>query len=452
MFENKKIHMIGIGGVSMSGIADILLSYNCEITGYDAKESDLTKRLIEKGVKVSYEINLENVDNADIIIYTAAIKDDNDELAYAKKQKKELYERSVFFGLMMKNYKNVLCISGTHGKSTTSGMVSSIFLEAELNPTIQIGAILPKIQGNDFVGDKEYFIAEACEYVDSFLDFFPTAEIILNIDNDHLDYFGNLDNIIHSFNRYTKLLPENGILVINADDENTLIATRDVNKKITYGLENTANYMAKNINFNEFGHPNYDLYINNEMITTVELSVSGYHNVYNSLAAIALSHQYISDLEIIKKALKEYRGVGRRFELLGSYNECSVYDDYAHHPSEIKTTYESVKKTKHNENWAIFQPHTYSRTKDHLKEFAEVLANFDHIVIAEIYAAREENIYNVHSEDIVKLIKEKGNNNVVYIDTFDKIENYIRENVQPGDLIITIGAGPVNEVAKALVK
>ncbi|MBE6148947.1 MAG: UDP-N-acetylmuramate--L-alanine ligase [Firmicutes bacterium] len=452
MFTNKKIHMIGIGGVSMSGIADILLSYNCEITGYDAKESDLTKRLIEKGVKVSYEINLENVDNADIIIYTAAIKDDNDELAYAKKQKKELYERSVFFGLMMKNYKNVLCISGTHGKSTTSGMVSSIFLEAELNPTIQIGAILPKIQGNDFVGDKEYFIAEACEYVDSFLDFFPTAEIILNIDNDHLDYFGNLDNIIHSFNRYTKLLPENGILVINADDENTLIATRDVNKKITYGLENTANYMAKNINFNEFGHPNYDLYINNEMITTVELSVSGYHNVYNSLAAIALSHQYISDLEIIKKALKEYRGVGRRFELLGSYNECSVYDDYAHHPSEIKTTYESVKKTKHNENWAIFQPHTYSRTKDHLKEFAEVLANFDHIVIAEIYAAREENIYNVHSEDIVKLIKEKGNNNVVYIDTFDKIENYIRENVQPGDLIITIGAGPVNEVAKALVK
>jgi len=303
MFTNKKIHMIGIGGVSMSGIADILLSYNCEITGYDVKESELTKKLASKGIKISYEINLKNIENADIVIYTAAIKDDNEELAYAKKLNKELYERSVFFGLMMKNYKNVLCISGTHGKSTTSGMVSSIFMEAKLNPTIQIGAILPLIGGNDHVGDKEYFIAEACEYVDSFLDFFPTAEIILNIDNDHLDYFGNLDNIIKSFNRYTKLLPDNGILVINADDENTLIATKDSKKKITYGIENSANYMAKNIDFDENGHARYDLYINNEMKINVSLGVSGIHNVYNSLAAIALSHQYILDLEIITKAL-----------------------------------------------------------------------------------------------------------------------------------------------------
>ena len=452
MFTNKNVHMIGIGGVSMSGIADILLSYGCQITGYDAKESELTKKLCQKGVKISYEANLENVEKADIVIYTAAIKDDNEELAYAKKLNKELYERSVFFGLMMKNYKNVLCISGTHGKSTTSGMVSSIFLEANLNPTIQIGAILPKIGGNDFVGDKEYFIAEACEYVDSFLDFFPTAEIILNIDNDHLDYFGNLDNIIKSFNRYTKLLPENGYLVINADDENTLIACKDAEKKITYGLENSANYMAQNIEFDEYGHPNYDLYINNEFATKISLSVSGKHNVYNSLAAIALCSQYISDLEVIKKALKEYRGVGRRFELLGSYNGCQVYDDYAHHPSEIKTTYESVKKTSHKENWAIFQPHTYSRTKDHLEDFGKVLANFDHVVIAEIYAAREDNIYNVHSNDIVKLIQENGNNNAVYIDSFEKIEKYIKENVTPGDLIITVGAGPINEVAKALVK
>jgi len=452
MFTNKKIHMIGIGGVSMSGIADILLSYDCKVTGYDAKESELTKKLTSKGVKVYYETNLENVEKADIIIYTAAIKDDNEELAHAKKLNKELYERSVFFGLMMKNYKNVLCISGTHGKSTTSGMVSSIFLEAELNPTIQIGAILPKIQGNDFVGGKEYFIAEACEYVDSFLDFFPTAEIILNIDNDHLDYFGNLDNIIHSFTRYTKLLPENGILVINADDENTLLATKDVQRKITYGIENSASYMAKNIAFDEFGHPSYDLYINNEKRIRIELGVRGKHNVSNSLAAIALSHQYISDLDVIQKALKGYTGVGRRFEFIGEYNGCLVYDDYAHHPSEIKTTYESVTKTKHNQNWAIFQPHTYSRTKDHLKEFAEVLANFDHVVIAEIFAAREENIYNVHSEDIVKLIKENGNENAIYLDTFAKIEDYIKENVNQGDLIITVGAGPVNEVAKALVK
>lgn len=452
MFTNKKIHMIGIGGVSMSGIADILLSYDCKITGYDIKESELTKKLISKGIEVNYQTNIDNVEKADIVIYTAAIKDDNEELAYAKKNNKELYERGVFFGLLMKNYKNVLCISGTHGKSTTSGMVSSIFLEAELNPTIQIGAILPKIKSNACIGDKEYFIAEACEYVDSFLDFFPTAEIILNIDNDHLDYFKNLDNIIKSFNRYTKLLPENGYLIINNDDENTLLATKDTENKITYGIENISNYMAKNIEFDEFGHPYYDLYINNIYQDKIYLGVSGRHNVYNSLAAIALSHQYITDLEVIKKALKEYHGVGRRFELLGEYNGCNVYDDYAHHPSEIKTTYESVKKTKHKENWAIFQSHTYSRTKDHLEEFAEVLSHFDHVVIAEIFAAREENIYNIHGEDIVKLIKENGNENVIYIDSFDKIEEYIKQNVTPGDLIITVGAGPVNEVAKNLVK
>ena len=453
MFENKKIHMIGIGGVSMSGIADILLSFNCTITGYDAKENDLTKKLVLKGVNICYEPCIENVDNADIIVYTAAIKDDNPELAHAKKTNKELYERSTFFGLMMKSYKNVLCISGTHGKSTTTGMVSTIFVKADMDPTIQLGATLPIIGGNARIGGKEFFIAEACEYVDSFLSFFPTAEVILNVDNDHLDYFGNLDNIIKSFNRYTKLLPENGYLVVNNDDENSLMACKDAEKKITYGIENTSAYMAKNIEFDEYGHPRYDLYVNNTFELKVELSVSGKHNVYNSLAAIALSHQYINDLKVIVEALKDYTGVGRRFELLGKINDnVLVYDDYAHHPSEIATTLESVKKTKHNKNIAIFQPHTYSRTKDHLEEFAKVLSGFDNIIIATIYAAREENIYGVSEDQLVKLIKENGNDNVRYIDSFEKIEEYIKENIDDNDLVITIGAGPVNEVAKNLVK
>ena len=453
MFYNKNIHMLGIGGISMSGIAKILLSFNCKVSGYDATETDLTRDLIAKGIDVRYETSLENVEKADIIVYTAAIPKDNEELLYAQKLNKEIYERSTFLGLIMKDYKNVLCISGTHGKSTTTGMVSSIFMNAHLNPTIQIGAMLPLIGGNEHIGNKDFFIAESCEYVDSFLEFFPTAAIILDIDNDHLDYFKNIDNIIYSFNRFTRLLPDNGILVVNNDDENTLMAVKDYDKKkITYGIKNDAMYMAKNITYDEAGHPSYDLYINNTLTTRISLSVSGYHNVLNSLAAIALSHQYINDIEVMKEALYNYHGVGRRFEYLGKYNNALIYDDYAHHPSEIKTTYESVKKTKHNKDYAVFQGHTFSRTKDHLESFAEILSKFDNVIIAKIYPAREENIYNVHEEDLVDLIKKKGNQNVIYLDTFEKIEDFIKENVNENDLVITIGAGPVNQIAKNLVK
>ena len=451
MFTNKTIHMIGIGGISMSGIAEILLSFNCKITGYDLTESDITKHLNDIGIKVTYEANIENVKNADIVVYTAAIPEDHEELVYAKSHHMEIYERSTFLGLLMKQYKNVLCISGTHGKSTTTGMVSSIFMEAGLNPTIMIGAMLPLIGGNNHVGGKEYFIAESCEYVDSFLEFFPTSEIILDVDDDHLDYFGNIDNIINSFKRFTTLLPDDGILIYNNDDENTLMAVRDNTKKISYGINNISSYMAKNIKYDKYGHGIYDLYIHNNYVTEIHLGVSGIHNVYNSLAAIALSNQYISDIEIMKKALSNYTGVGRRFEHIGTYNGCEVYDDYAHHPSEIKTTVDSVKKTEHKESWAVFQSHTYSRTKDHLEEFAKILSEFDHVIIATIYPAREENIYNVKEEDLVKLIKENGNQNVVYIDDFNKIVDYLKANVKENDLIITIGAGNANKIGKMLV-
>lgn len=451
MFNNKKIHFIGIGGISMSGIAEILLKENNTITGYDMQTNSVTKHLESLGIKITYDYNLENVENADIIVYTAAINEDNPELMHAQKLHKELYERSTFFGLMMKSYKNVLCISGTHGKSTTSGMVSTIFMEAKENPTIQIGAILPLINGNNHTGSKEYFIAEACEYVDSFLSFFPTAEIILNIDDDHLDYFKNLDNIITSFSRYINLLPDDGILVINNDDENTVFASRVRENKITYGIANTSSYMAKNITYDEFGHPSYDLYIDNTFKIKINLSVTGKHNIYNSLAAIALSNQYIPSLEVIAKAIEKYQGVGRRFEYLGKCNGASVFDDYAHHPSEIKTTLDSVNKTKHQKSWAVFQSHTYSRTYDHLQEFADILANFDNIVIAPIYPAREENTWNVKEETLVKLIKENGNDNVIYIDSFAKIEDYLKENVQKDDLVITIGAGPINTIAQNII-
>ena len=450
MFGNKKIHMIGIGGISMSGIAGILLSFNCKITGYDAGVTDITKSLNEKGIEVSNKPNLENVKNADIVVYTAAIHEDNEELKYARENNKLVFERSTFLGILMKEYENVLCISGTHGKSTTTGMVSTIFVKANLNPTIMIGAHLPIINSNYNVGTKKYFIAESCEYVDSFLDFYPTSEIVLDIDDDHLDYFKNIDGIISSFRKFADKLNNNGNLIVNIDDENTIKCISNLNK-ITYGIYNNANYMAKNITYDEFGHPRYDLYIDGKKETEISLSVSGIHNIYNSLAATAMCRLYGIDISVIKEGLDTYTGVGRRFEFLGKVNGALVYDDYAHHPSEIKTTLDSVKKTNHNKSYAIFQSHTYSRTIEHLNEFADVLSNFDNVVIAKIYPARETNIWNVKEEDLVSLIKEK-NSNVIYLDTFEKIVDYIKENVKENDLVVTIGAGPINEVAKALIK
>ena len=451
MFNNKKIHLIGIGGISMSSIALMLLNMNAQVSGSDIQESNLTKNLEEKGVKIKYGHHPEMVHDADIVVYTAAICKDDPERIAIKNENKENYERAEFLGMMMKEFKHSLCVSGTHGKSTTTGMLSLIFLEANLNPTIQVGAILPEINGNTHLGNHDYFIMEACEYVDSFLHFHPTSAIITNIDNDHLDYFKNLDNIKKSFYKYVSLLPEDGYLIKNNDDENSNELDKYTKAKvITYGINKESNYMAKNITSNNLGHYSYDLYKDNNFLITINLNINGYHNIYNSLAAFALAHEYILDVNIIKNAIEKYHGVGRRFEYLGKYNGAYIYDDYAHHPSEIKTTLESVKSVKHKSSWAVFQSHTYSRTKEHLDAFADVLANFDHVIIAKIYPAREINTFNISEEMLVDKIKDK-NPNVIYIDDFDKIVEFLKENVKEEDLVITIGAGPINYVSKKLV-
>lgn len=453
MFTNKKIHLIGIGGVSMSSIALMLINQGAIVTGSDIKQTDITINLENKGIKIIYGHDKEMVKNADIIVYTAAISDEDPEKMAIKEYNKEGYERAEFLGMLMKSYKNSLCISGTHGKSTTTGMVSLIFLEALKEPTIQVGAMLNQINGNTHIGKDNFFVLEACEYVDSFLHFHPTGIIITNIDNDHLDYFKNLDNIKKSFQKYVSLLPENGFLVKNNDDINSNgLENYTKAKVITYGINNESTYMAKNINFNNLGHYSFDIYENNNLITSINLKVSGYHNVYNALAAFALSHAYITDITAIKKGLEKYSGVGRRFEYLGTYNNALVFDDYAHHPSEIKTTLESVEKVKHNKCYAIFQSHTYSRTKDHLADFAQVLSKFDNVIIAPIYPAREINTFNISEDMLVEKIKENGNDNVIYIDSFDKIVDYLKNVVKENDLVISIGAGPVNTVTKKLIE
>lgn len=452
MFKDKRIHFIGIGGISMSGIAQIVQSLGGIVSGTDIKESEITEKLVEEGMNIKYGHHPEMIESVDIIVYTAAIHEDDPERIATRNLHKENYERAEFLGIISKQYENCLCISGTHGKSTTTGMVSLIFLEAKLNPTIQIGAMLSQINGNTYIGDNNYLIMESCEYVDSFLHFHPTGIIITNIDNDHLDYFKNLDNIKKSFNKYVNLLPENGILIKNNDDTNSNNVENGYEGKIiTYGIKNNSDYMAKNINKNDLGHYSFDIYYHDKFLTTINLNINGYHNIYNTLAAFALSHNYIKDINTIKNGLEKYRGVGRRFEYLGTYNGAYIYDDYAHHPTEIKTTLESVKEVKHNKDYCIFQSHTYSRTKEHLDAFADVLSKFDNIIIAPIYPAREINTFNISEDMLVDKIKEK-NPNVIYLDSFAKITDYIKNNVQEKDLVITVGAGPVNKISQDLVK
>ncbi len=448
----QNIHLIGIGGASMYAIAAQLHHDGKNVTGSDLVKSGNIEALEKLGINIVIGHDTKLLKDVQLVIYTAAISDDDVELVYAREHNIETIERAAFLGEYTKDYENLICISGTHGKSTTTSMVASVFLEANLNPTIQIGASLKKINGNYFIGGKKYFILEACEYVDSFLHFHPTSEIILNIDNDHLDYFKNVGNTIHSFKKYVELLPEDGFLVVNIDDKNTKELINLRKNVTTYGIENKeAKVQAKNITLSDFGFPSFECFVNNEYLDTFTLSVMGKHNVLNALATISMALNYNIPIKHIKKALKEFTGVGRRFEYLGEYKGVHIFDDFAHHPTEIRSTYNSSKRIKHNKTWAVFQSHTYSRTVQHLEDFAEILAKFDNVIICDIYPAREENIWNVKESDLVNLIS-KENKNVIHIPTYDKIAEYLKENVKKDDLIITIGAGPVNKVAQMLLK
>ena len=358
----------------------------------------------------------------------------------------------ISYGFLTRVYKNTIGIAGTHGKTTTTSMVSLCFLEAGLDPTIQVGAILKQINGNNRVGNSEYFILESCEYVESFLKFSPKSTIVLNIDNDHLDYFKNLDNIKKAFEKYVALLPYDGLLVVNADDPNCMkLRSCTEAKSITFGIKNEkANFVAKNITFDNNGFAKFDVYHNNNFFIEMKLSVPGMHNVLNALSCIALCFEYGIDKYTIKSAILKFTGANRRFELVGSYQNISIYDDYAHHPSEILATANALKNKKYRQSWIIFQPHTYSRTKLLLDDFAKVLTNFDNIVITDIYAAREVNNYNISSKDLVNKIRSLGKE-ATYISNFDDIAKFIKQRACPNDIILTVGAGTVTEIGKKIL-
>lgn len=450
----KHIHMLGIGGTSMSGIATILKKWGIYVTGSDANLTEYVIKLKDNGIPVVIGHDLDNLRKADLVVYSAAISTDDIEMLEAKRLNIETMERSTFLGLLTKAYKETICVSGTHGKTSTTSMISSCFLEARKDPTIQVGAILKQIDGNYRVGNSEYFLLESCEYVESFLKFHPKTEIILNIDNDHLDYFQDLEHIKNAFVKFVKLLPNDGLLVVNSDDPNCVDLYKNTNAKIvTFGIKNDkSNFIARNITFDNNGFPLFDVYRNNSFYKSIKLSVPGTHNVYNALACIATCYEYGIDKEIIKSGLLKYTGAHRRFELVGNTNGAYVYDDYGHHPTEIKAVYDAMKKKKYNRSWVIFQPHTYSRTKNLLTDFAQVLSGFDNIIVTDIYAARESNTIGVSSQDLVNQINiNRIGKRAIYMSDFDEIAKYIRDRVMPNDIVLTIGAGTVTNIGPKII-
>ena len=404
------VHFIGIGGISMSGLAEILLEEGFHISGSDAKESALTDALEKKGARIYYGQRASNIsDSTDVVVYTAAIHPDNPEFARAKELGIPMLTRAELLGQIMRNYDTPIAVAGTHGKTTTTSMLSHILLKGDCDPTISVGGILPAIGGNIRVGQSETFLTEACEYTNSFLSFFPKISIILNMDADHLDFFKDIDDIRRSFRRFAELLPADGTLIINADTPEYQSITEGLScQVITYGLENNADYTASDITYDEFGHASFNVRYKGSDLGRCSLKVPGSHNVSNALSAVAAGRLLNLPWEVIAEGLLSFTGTDRRFQYKGTVGGVTIIDDYAHHPTEIEATLKAAANYPHRKVWCVFQPHTYTRTKALLPEFAQALTLADHVVLADIYAARETDTLGISSEDLADRIRELG--------------------------------------------
>ena len=449
----KKIFMCGIGGTSMSGIAEILHKWGYDVVGSDAISSHQTDWLEESGIKVFIGQKKENItDDLDLFVYTAAVKEDNPEYVEAKNKNIHMMERGIFLGELTKLFKDTIGISGTHGKTSTTSMIALAFLEAGLDPSIQVGSNLKQLNGNYRVGNSDYFIIEACEYSDSFLNFKERSAIVLNIDDDHLDYFGTIDNTQKSFEKYVSMLPSDGYLVINNDDFRCVEISKHTNAKvITVGSNSNAEWYYDNVIFDSDGYPSYDVYHNNEYVDNIKLQVVGLHNVMNSLCAFALCNAYGINIDIFKKAMLRFTGADRRMEYKGKFKNAKVFDDYGHHPTEVEAVVRGLKNKKFNEDWVIFEPHTYSRLVQHLEEFGKVLSEFDHIIIIDIYAAREKNTFGISEEDLINEIKKHGKD-AIHISDYEEIKKYLIDYVSDNDIILSLGAGYVTNISELLTK
>lgn len=455
----NKIHMIGIGGISMSAIALVLKKYGYIITGSDKTEGEMTELLEKNEIPVYIGSNAELVKDADVVVYTSAINQHDPEFVRAKSLNIPTYERAKFLGMMLECYDTPICICGTHGKTTTTSMLSSIFIDAGFDPNVQVGSKYKKLNDINYrIGESEYFILESCEYVDSFLNFPHHTATILNIDEDHLDYFSGIEEIKESFKKFMLMTKENGLIIINRDDINCMDILKDIKdnlkekniKILTFSLsEPDADVYAKNISCNIKGFYSFDLVYKN-FSHKFYLTVPGIHNVYDAIAAITTSLAHGISFESMEKSLNEFCGAKRRFEYKKTLKEnVLVYDDYAHHPTEIKATLSAAKQKQHNRIIAIFQPHTYSRTKELLNDFATSFSDADIVILSDIYAAREKDDGTISSKDVVDLLK-KNNVNAHYIPTFKEIIEFLNKIMQKDDIILTIGAGNITHLSDNL--
>lgn len=451
---NEPIHVyfMGIGGISMSGLAEILLEQGFSISGSDMNSSALTTHLEAKGVKVYYGQIAENItSDIDLVVYTAAIREDNEEWQAAKRANLPMITRAQLLGQIMDNYKKSIAVSGTHGKTTTTSMISQVLLEANTDPTITVGGILSAIDGNLRVGESEVFISEACEYTNSFLNFRPKYSIILNIEAEHLDFFKDLEDVRNSFKKFSSNTRPDGATIINGEIENyEEIVSHLPHKVITYGFDSRFDFYAQNIHFDDKACGIFTAMHKGTPIMEVHLGVPGMHNVSNALATIALASLMSLPTQDVLEGLRKFGGANRRFQYKGEVDGVTIIDDYAHHPTEIQATLDAAANFPHKRLVLVFQPHTYTRTSAFLQEFADVLSQADVLVLADIYAAREKNTIGISSKDLLALVKEKGTE-CYYFPSFEEIEKFLLKNCINGDLLITMGAGNVVEIGETLL-
>ncbi len=440
--KNKKVHFIGIGGISMSGLAAVLLNSGFKVSGSDAKDSPIVEKLKSSGAEIYIGHRRENINNVDLIVYTAAIPNDNPELLEAKEKNIQLMDRAEFLGHIMKGHKYNVAISGTHGKTTCTSMLSHVTLDGNLDPTILVGGELDIIDGNFRIGNSEYFITEACEYKRSFLKFFPYVGVILNIDADHLDCYKDINEIAETFEKFSNLIPDDGYLVGYGEDPRVKdIINKAKCNTLSYGFENS-DVTARNVTFNKMGCASFDVYKNNENLFSVSLSVPGKHNVLNALATICVSLIFDIPYDSIANGLSKCKGAHKRFEYKGEANGVTVIDDYAHHPTEIKATLSTAKKIDHNKIYCVFQPHTYTRTKTLFDEFTTAFDDADELILMDIYAAREKDTGIVSSDMLGDAIRKRGIK-CTNVHSHDEALKYVKSKATNNDLLLTVGAGDV---------
>ncbi len=447
------VHFIGIGGISMSGLAEILLDKGFPVSGSDVKESNLTRRLEEKGVRIFYEQKASNlIPGIGLVVYTAAIREDNEEWLAAKEAGLAMLTRAQLLGQIMDNYPGSIAVSGTHGKTTTTSMISQILLAADADPTITVGGILPSIGGNLRVGSSGVFISEACEYTNSFLNFRPKYSVVLNVEAEHLDFFHDLEEIRSSFRSFISNTLSEGATIINGEIPGWEALTADMPQQIvTYGPDSSYDYYAANISFNHKACASFTIMHKGSRLLDVALQVPGQHNISNALAAVALCNTMGISMEAAALGISQFCGTERRFQYKGTADGVTIIDDYAHHPTEIRATLTAAQHYPHKRLVLVFQPHTYSRTKAFLNDFAEVLSMADLVVLADIYAAREKNTCGISSKDLLALLQKKGTE-CYYFPSFEEIENFLSKKCMNEDLLITMGAGNIVEVGEYLLK